>query len=274
MPGELSERDANFLTALRNKFLTSLLARVGPNSVRGLIVGKLLEEAERRGIAWNKFLARQLPATVEVARQQVPSWTRADTLAVQYAQQHSGEYITRLADETIDAVRNTVAEALKEGTPPAELSRQLFDRFSTANMDWRRIALTETATAVNSGYLAALPEWTMVVGDSSIDCCEWCRKHIQGRAFRSLPEAPEPANGSEFSAEQSAHYMWAGKTNAGRSRYPRRQDGSAREPHEVWHPCVPAHPHCRCRLRRLIESVETVEPGTNLVVPKTTLFHS
>lgn len=264
----MSDRDSSFLDALRNKFLTSLLSRLGPNSVRGHVIGKILEEAERRGVRWQSLLAGKLPATVAVARQQVPSWRRTDTLAVDYSRQHAGEYITRLADDTIQSVRDEVTGAVQANTPPQELSRKLFDRFGEANLDWRRIALTETAIAVNNGYIASLPEWTIVVGDSSIDACEWCLKFIHNRAFRSLTEAPTPANGEFFSKEQSDNYLWPGKTNIGRSRYPRRQDGSAREPHELWHPCIPAHPHCRCRARRMIESVETIQPGTNLVIPK------
>jgi hypothetical protein len=266
----LAERDASFLTALRDKFLRALLGKVGPNSVRGHLIGKILAEAERRGISWHAVLARQLPATIEVARQITPM-SRADLQAIDYSRQHAGEYITRMADDTMGAVRQQIAAALEAKTSPQELSRQLFDRFGEANMDWRRIALTETAIAVSNGYLASLPEWTIVVGDSSHDACDWCREHIHNRAFRSLPEPPVPANGENYSAEQSANYVWVGKTNVGRSRHPTTRDGVARKPHELWHPCFPAHPHCRCRPRRLIESVETIQPGTNRVVQKNAL---
>jgi hypothetical protein len=263
----LPERDQTFLAALRDKFLRSLLGKVGPNSVRGHIIGKILEQAERRGISWHAVLAQQLPVTVEAAERQIPL-TMADRLAIHYAEQHAAATITQLADDTLAAVRSQVAQALAANTPPKELARQLFDRFGEANLDWRRIALTETAAAVSNGYLTSLPEWTIVVGDSSADACDWCKAHINMRAFRSLREAPEPAAGDQFSQDQSDHYVWPGKTNLGRSRHPVDRTGVSRKPHELWHPCIPAHPHCRCRWRRLIESVETIRPGTNLVVPK------
>ena len=264
----LPERDQTFLQALRDKFLRSLLGKVGPNSVRGVIIGKLLAEAERRGISWHAVLAGQLPVTIAAAERAVPL-TLSDKLAIQYAEQHAATYITQLADDTLGAVRLQVAQAIREKTPPRELARKLFDRFGEANLDWRRIALTETAGAVSKGYLTSLPEWTIVVGDSAADACDYCRENIHGRAFRSLPEAPEPANGDYYSAEQSANYVWPSKNNLGRSRHEFRKDGSRRPGYELWHPAIPAHPHCRCRWRRLIESVETVEPGTNRVVPKT-----
>lgn len=269
-PGDehLPERDRSFLAAIRDKFLRSLLAKVGPNSVRGCIIGKILAEAERRGISWQSLLARQLPATVEVAQSTV-GLTLADKFAIDYSRQHAAQYVGQMADDTMAAVRDQITQALQAKTPPKELSRQLFDRFSEANLDWRRIALTETATAVSNGYLASLPEWTLVVGDSAADACPWCRDHIHNRAFRSLPEPPSPADGDQFSDAQSQNYVWVGKTNIGRSRYPVARDGTKRTTSELWHPCIPSHPHCRCRWRRLIESVETIQPGTNLVVPRT-----
>lgn len=265
--GVLSEKDRTFLQAIRDKFLSSLLGKVGPNSVRGHMIGKLLAEAERRGISWHSLLARQLPATIEVAQQHY-HLSLADRLALDYSRQHAAEYCTELAEGTMEAVRDQITTALENRTSPQELSRKLFDRFGEANLDWRRIALTETAIAVNNGYIASQPEWTILVGDSSRDACDWCQAHIHGRAFRSLPEAPEPAAGDFYSADQSANYMWPGKTNLGRSRHPVDRAGVSRRPHELWHPCVPAHPHCRCRLRRLIESIETIQPGTNMVVQK------
>jgi hypothetical protein len=264
----LTERDENFLIALKNKFLTSLLAKVGPNSVRGHMIGKLLAAAEARGISWHSILARQLPATVEVA-QDTFGLTPADLATIEESKKNAGEYITGLAEETHAAIRATITAGLQANTPPQELSRKLFQDFGTLNLDWRRIALTETAIAVNNGYLVSLPSGTVVVGDSSFDACPWCKEHIHNRAFTVIPEAPP--EGQTPTPEQSAHLMWPGKTNVGRSRYPKDRAGNVREPHQLWHPCIPGHPHCRCRLRRLIGSVEMIQPGTNLVVPKTAL---
>lgn len=271
-PGDehLSDRDRNFLQAIKDKFIRSLLAKVGPNSVRGVVIGKILAHAERSGLSWHALLARQLPATVEVAQQTV-GLTLADRFAIDYSRKHAGEYITSMAEDTMVAVRDQIIQALQAKTPPKELSRQLFDRFSDANLDWRRIALTETALAVSNGYLASLPEWTLVVGDSSADACPWCLEHIHNRVYRSLPEPPTPADGDRYSEAQSQNYVWPSKTNLGRSRYAVTRDGTKRTPSERWHPCVPAHPTCRCRYRRFIESVEMIQPGTNKVVDRTIL---
>jgi hypothetical protein len=258
----LNERDQSFLEALQAKFLRNLLGKIGPNTVRGHIIGKLLAEAEKRGISWHAMLARQLPTTVEVA-EATHGLTRRDRLAIESSRETAAQYVTDMAERTKAAMNERITAAVANRTPPGELARELFHATGTANMDWRRIALTETAMAVANGYLASVPEFTVLVGDSSVDACPWCREHIQGRAFRSLEEPPE-----EITEALSRNCVWAGKTNVGRSRHPITREGKARTTAELWHPCIPVHPHCRCRWRRLIESIETIQPGTNIVVPK------
>jgi hypothetical protein len=258
----LAEEDARFLDAVHDKFLEARLAKVAPNSVMGHLIGKILEESERRGISWRGLVVSRLPVTVEAARA-AHGLSPADERAIEYSRQQSARYITDMAERMKAAVREQITRAVAAREPPRQLAQTLFQQFSEANRDWRRIALTEAACAVANGYLSAIGPEEWVVGSSSVNCCDWCREHIQARAFRVLPEAP-----GEPTEEQSSSFVWVAKTNIGRSRYSLRLDGTKREPAELWHPCIPAHPHCRCRWRRLIPSVEAIQAGTNLVVQK------
>jgi hypothetical protein len=250
------------LLAIQARFLKSRLAQVPAVALSGVLIGKLLAAAEKRGLNWRAVVVANLPTKIEVARR---SWglTSKDEEAVRFSRQHSAEYVTDMADRMKEQVRDVVAEGVEQNTPPPEMARNLLEAFGAMNRDWRRVALTETAVAVSNGYLAQHEEGEWVVGDTAVDCCDWCREHLQGRAFRLLDKAPLGPT-----EEESQECVWVGKTNVGRSRYPVTAAGEERSFAERWHPCIPAHPHCRCRWRKFNPALESIQPGSNRVVDK------
>lgn len=268
--GFLSEEEWSAVEAVHDIFVANRLNAVGPRSIQGHLIGKLLADAERKGMNWRQFIVGQLPVTLETARGAY-RLTNADERAIEYSRLHAGHYIAEMGDRAREKIRTTITRALAEKKSPAKLSQDLFNAYGDLNKDWRRIALTESNIAVSNGYLASLPEGQIVVGDSSADACEWCQQNIHGRAFKLLTEAPEPTDGIYYTQEQSWRQVWIGKTNIGRSRSARRRDGMMRTPDELWHPCIPAHPHCRCRWRRFVSAVEAIDPGTGLVRSRTNL---
>jgi hypothetical protein len=262
----LPPRDRAFVEALLERFLRSRLAKVGARTLQGHLIGKLLAEAEARGVAWSNLVAGRLPVTIAAARKTF-GLTLADERAIQYSRLHAAQYVTEFSDGLREQLGAAITTAVEQKAPPLQLAQALFHQAGEANHDWRRIALTESNIAVSNGYLTSLAPGTVVVGDSSEDACAWCKEHLHGRAFTLLEAAPE----GEITPELSARFVWPGKTNVGRSRYPTTADGRTRDPSEVWHPCVPAHPNCRCRWRRLVEAAEQITPGTNRVEPKSSL---
>jgi hypothetical protein len=261
----LSAEDAAYLDALHDRFLAGRLLRVGSNSIAGHLIGKLLADAEEQGISWQSILVGQLPVEIDTARTRY-SLTPADEAAIELSRDQSATYITDMSERLREEIRGEVTRAVGDKESPLALAHTLQQRFGEANHDWRRIALTEAAVAESNGYLTAQEPGQILVGDSSMEACEWCAAHIHGRAFTMLAEPP-----SEVSDALSWSSVWVGKTNIGRTKYPYKVGGVKRTTAELWHPCIPAHPHCRCRWRRLIPSVEEVKPGSNLVEQKTVL---
>lgn len=258
----LSLADQAVLDLIHQKFLAARLKQIPGVSLAGVLIGKLLAAAERRGLDWRAVVVANLPTKIEVARS---TWglTRRDEAALRYSEAHSAEYVTELSERMRAQIGATVAQELAAGTPPVPLGQKLMEEFGALNRDWRRLALTETATAVSNGYLAQQEPGQWVVGDTAVDCCDWCREHLQGRAFRLLDAAPE-----EPTAEESLTCVWVGKTNVGRSKFPVCADGEQRTAAEQWHPCIPSHPHCRCRWRQFNPGIESIRPGSNLVIDR------
>jgi hypothetical protein len=240
---------------LLNKIIAKLEAarqkHVPGAALAGVLIGKLLALAERKGLNWRSVVVANLPTSITVAKR---TWglSSREEQAIEYARAHAGRAVTDLTERAKAGLAATIAQAIEENASPEEAARRLQESYGELNRDWRRTALTETATAVANGYLAAQEPGAWVTGDSSVDCCEWCAEFIQGKVYRLLDTPP-----AEVTPEISAACVWVGKDNVGRSRYPLKADGTPRKPQELWHPCIPAHPHCRCRW------ILTTKPGEN-----------
>ena len=70
----------------------------------------------------------------------------AEAWALEWAVEHLAEHVRGLAEDTRRGVAQVLMGAVGRSDPPEAVGRQLLDRFGTLNRDWRRIAITETAT--------------------------------------------------------------------------------------------------------------------------------
>jgi len=155
------------------------------------ILGKLVKKLEKdrvRDITYDSVLnaARNLPAQTRVEKQ-----------AIQYAQEHAGQYIQRLTDEMIrdtasltargrmTALRATqegVAEAVAERETISQLKTRLFHTFEDRNRDWQRVAHTEMNTTIQNAIYNDIREASEKGGAQLVykrpnpDACEHCRR--------------------------------------------------------------------------------------------------
>lgn len=168
----------------------------------------------------------------EMSRAQVESmeWTKARALV----------YASKLQDDARNAMRALLVNSKQAGEGPAMLERRLFEKFGNLNRDWRRIALTETAFATQNGALASVDpaEGWLAVWSASPRACPYCRK-MHGTALRVV--SPDKAN------KDPENEVWIGKSNVGLSASKwSKKEGRYRDEHELWKPCIPAHPNCGC----------------------------
>ena len=159
--------------------------------------------------------------------------------AMKWTYQRGLQHMKGLEEEARKTIMSVFIETRQSGEGTQKLQQRLFDKCSEMNKDWRRLAITETAMAVQNGKLASVDpvegweaEWF-----AAPNACPGCRRWA-GQRFLVVPSDAKHKNGEK--------HVWVGKDNLGRSLAPRRKDGSMRTKAELWQPCIPAHPHCAC----------------------------
>lgn len=162
--------------------------------------------------------------------------------ALKFATQHAGEHLQKIADKTRTDVRLALVRARQQGTHPKDLAAQLRATFKGLDRDWRRVAVTESASIAANGYIMSQGEGQLVMGQSAPDCCPWCRDTIHGKVYAVTHAPPNSLTSKEWDTK-----IWMGKSNAGRMRHARARGGRVRVSGELWKPCIPMHPHCRCK---------------------------
>ena len=216
LPAHTAE-DAARVWALRSSLLTTIEDRI---------------HAITSPTAWDKYF-HVMPS----AQQFITDWTAL----------RGAQFVTRMTSQARQKVLDVLIESRLAGVGPKAVASTLLDRMGELNRDWRRIAITETAMAINNGQLASVAdsgEWE-AVWVAGPHACPFCRKMF-GRVF-TVVSKPKPGMDPE-------KFVWPGKHNVGRSAHLFRRDGTKRGPNELWHPCIPLHPNCMClwSLRRKI----------------------
>lgn len=163
--------------------------------------------------------------------------------ALKFATLHAGEHLQQISDKTRTAVRLALIQAKQQGTHPKELAAQLRATFKGLDRDWKRVAITESASIALNGYVMSQGEGQLVMGQSAPDACEWCADMIHGKIFTVTHTPPSSLTDPRWDT-----HIWVGKTNVGRVRHARAKGGRVRVSQELWKPGIPMHPHCRCRL--------------------------
>lgn len=187
------------------------------------------------------------------------TWQPVQRKVAEFARHRSAEAVTRVSDGMRAALRQTVSREVEAaelaGRPvwSTSLQTRLQDEFAIQNRDWRRVALTESAEAMNHGFIAAQqPGQRLKRVEQYRGVCSYCAK-IDGRVLEVV-DASEPE-------KDGATQVWVGKTNVGRSVAPRKRVGDLlveREPEErYWIAAGAQHPNCRGRWVPVI----TDQPG-------------
>jgi hypothetical protein len=190
-----------------------------------------------------------MPLTVGQASE-VFSLASAEKQILDYARLKAMDMVVAVSDSARHGLKSVLLDHMQkhfsgdESATPGKLQQSLFDKFSTMNRDWRRIALTETNEVFGQGFIASLPVGARVRRvEQYRGACPFCKK-IDGMEF----DVVDPA----MPNKDDWKHMWVGKSNLGRSAspYKKTDDGlMKREPYEMWVPTPGAiHPHCRGRL--------------------------
>lgn len=180
-----------------------------------------------------------IPEVVELGL----SVSKVTEAMIAFARVRCAQAIVDMGDHMRSGVKALVLEhqqAVMLGGKVESLEQKLFDKYATANRDWRRIAITEVSENAAQGVVAASqPGDKLKRLEQYKGVCAWCHK-INGKIVTVVDPAKPKKDGE--------NEIWPGKTNIGRSSAPRKLVAGRlydREPDELWWIAAGAqHPHC------------------------------
>jgi len=132
-----------------------------------------------------------------MVREGAVAQTGVETAAIEYAQEHAGEYIRGLRDSMVRdaragrsraaisaqrAVQEGVKTAIAKRQTVSELKTALFDALDDRGRDWHRVAQTEINNAIQHGVYRRIREVSDADEDQRVykrpapDACPWCKK--------------------------------------------------------------------------------------------------
>lgn len=187
-------------------------------------------------------------------KDQVVPISDAEKYAVQHAQESAANFITGLREKVktgvesiisnnnldyrnrviTEQIRPTIVEGLEENRTVAKIASELREKTGDNFRDWKRVAINETATAMNLGEMDAIvdrnkskpPEEIYVFKRVNFDAatCQYCKKAYLINSDSQVPKV--------FKLSQ----LQANGTNYGKS------------PKEYLPTVTPLHVNCRCAL--------------------------
>ena len=173
---------------------------------------------------------------------------RSMQVMMDVAEESMGSKITKMTEDAVHAVRETIIGGVKERKSMGAISQDLFDRFGNMNRDWGRILETEIMEASNNAFLhetvtSAKPGEAVYferieMHDDHV--CSFCEK-IRGMVVRWSDLPLQNENIDDKHAEKA---IWEGKTNVGRKAK------------DYWVPAAQVHPWCRGSWSRWYPPVE------------------
>jgi hypothetical protein len=197
-------------------------------AIRSHLLARAVESAQKGPLpAWGSVWDGASPY-----EQAALAWTR----------QRGLEYAQHLTEDARHALVASMIDSRMASESPKGLERRLLDGFGQLNRDWRRIALTESAMAVQNAILGSVDpaEGWVAVWTAAPNACPYCLAQHH-RKFRVVAPNDPKRNGDTD--------LWVGKSNIGRSAHKYSTKlGRFREKPEMWWPCVPCHPNCACLL--------------------------
>lgn len=216
-------------------------------SVRATMMGQIQAAMGTRQLDAPTLSSLSELVPTSFARVPMRELTPVEIQVLRIAKARAAMHISDVTEQTRGRMKTIIIEHVqammlgqKEGTSERLRSR-LFDSFGTLNRDFRRIAVTESGEAMNTGFIAAQRPGQKVRRREAYEgACDWCRS-INNKVFTVVDPAKEPKDGERE--------VWVGKTNVGRSASPRKRlhgELVEREPEERWWCAAGAqHPHCR-----------------------------
>lgn len=118
--------------------LGKLAATLGPSGASSLTLQQIMD------------MAKKMPTT------------KVEEKAIQYAVDHAGEYINGIASDLVkdvtlratktsmEVLRQTVSEGIKDRITPSQLKSNLFHALDNRGRDWARVASTELQNAIQT----------------------------------------------------------------------------------------------------------------------------
>ena len=225
--------------------------RVKQQAVKQYMAGFIRHEIKvGAGITTGKANAMvdALPETITEAKR-IYAITPLDEARIRVAQASASRLVSNLAADTRSAMQKIIVHAersrINRQGPAYDvhaLQQELSDNFATLNLDWRRIAVTETAINAADGFLAATAVGEVLRWASHPGACVYCASQ-NGKLFTVVR--------ADQLHKDPATQVWAGKhlMNVGRSiaKMKRTEHGmEARSADELLVPAIPAHPGCQC----------------------------
>jgi hypothetical protein len=247
--------------------------------LRAYVVGRLLEKSDTAGKVFDIANVANMPKTVLDAAKTY-KLTIEEAKALEQALTDAASLMSNTQQNTIQTVRVQLTESIKGNAGESfydKLRESCTSDMGELNRDWKRVAVTETNSAFNNGYLAMLKEGDYVVGISMPDACEHCLEDINGKVYRVRKEPPPDytkMTGAEYQkwADVWENEVWVGKNNFGRSTSKQKRivptignkKDNLREKHhhEFCMPALPYHPDCHCRWIKINPKYQYVQDGT------------
>ena len=216
-------------------------------AVRAQLAGKVNATLEARKLSPTGI--SRILAVLPQQFSQIPPGvlTERDAHILRFANRETANLITNLTAQTRARMKTVLLNGIRritlgdrQGTWQA-LHTELFDEFADLNRDFRRIAITETGNATNTGYIAAQKPGTKVKREEAYTgACGFCTS-IRGKVLTVVADDKEDKDWD--------NEVWPSKNNVGRSASPRKRVGGVlipRTPDEIWSiPAGTVHPHCR-----------------------------
>ncbi len=247
--------------------------------LRAYIIGRYLAQTDLTGVIFNIGQVNKLPKFVLDAAQRY-GLTLEEAEAMRLAIEDGASLMSNTTAGTVQTVRNAIVEALKQGKGSAGVYDKIKELITKdtgeLNRDWMRVAVSETNSAFNNGYLAMMKPGDYVAGMSMPDACDFCLTEINGQVFKVRAGAPKDytnldPNSEEYRkiAEIWEKEVWVGKNNFGRSTSRRKRINPLlgnfkdnlieKEHHEHSMASIPAHPFCRCRWIHINPEVQWID---------------
>lgn len=214
-------------------------------ATKSSLMGRVQANMDRISLEQADKLLAASPATVTGAAERF-GMNAAQEAMMTYGRARCAENIATMAAGLTHRAKAVILEyqkgvALGDSAIRESLQTRLGDAFGQANVDFRRLAITEAGEMQTQGLIASLKPGARVRRlEQYAGACPFCRK-IDGMEFEVVaPDEP---------LKDGWKQVWPGKTNVGRSAAKSKRVAGElvdRDDAEMWWPAAGLqHPNCR-----------------------------